>query len=74
VRGRLFEEFGHTADGVLTGKSRTSHRTRGACLLTAAAGVLGELQPAIEKGIETVQKGGLCLIDARVLPGYGAEG
>ncbi|MGH8621148.1 MAG: thiamine pyrophosphate-dependent enzyme, partial [Burkholderiales bacterium] len=34
----------------------------------------GDLQPAIDKGIETVQKGGLCVIDARVLPGYDAEG
>ncbi len=34
----------------------------------------GDLQPAIEKGIETVQNGGLCVIDARVLPGYDAEG
>ena len=34
----------------------------------------GDLQPAIDQGIETVQKGGLCVIDARVLPGYDAEG
>jgi thiamine pyrophosphate-dependent acetolactate synthase large subunit-like protein len=34
----------------------------------------GDLQPAVEKGLETVQKGGLCVIDARVLPGYDAEG
>jgi thiamine pyrophosphate-dependent acetolactate synthase large subunit-like protein len=34
----------------------------------------GELQSAIDKGIETVQNGGLCVIDARVLPGYDAEG
>jgi len=33
-----------------------------------------DLQPAIDKGIETVQKGGVCLVDARVLPGYDAEG
>jgi hypothetical protein len=34
----------------------------------------GDLQLAIEKGVETVQKGGLCVIDTRVLPGYDAEG
>ena len=34
----------------------------------------GDVQPAIDKGIETVQKGGVCVIDARVLPGYDAEG
>jgi len=33
-----------------------------------------ELQPAIDKGIETVRNGGVGLIDARVLPGYDAEG
>jgi thiamine pyrophosphate-dependent acetolactate synthase large subunit-like protein len=33
-----------------------------------------DLQPAIDKGIETVRNGGVCLIDARVLPGYDAEG
>jgi thiamine pyrophosphate-dependent acetolactate synthase large subunit-like protein len=32
-----------------------------------------EIQPAVEKGIETVKAGGVCLIDARVLPGYDAE-
>jgi thiamine pyrophosphate-dependent acetolactate synthase large subunit-like protein len=33
-----------------------------------------DLQRAIDQGIETVQKGGVCLVDARVLPGYDAEG
>jgi thiamine pyrophosphate-dependent acetolactate synthase large subunit-like protein len=33
-----------------------------------------DLQPAIDKGFETVRNGGVCLIDARVLPGYDAEG
>jgi thiamine pyrophosphate-dependent acetolactate synthase large subunit-like protein len=33
-----------------------------------------DLQPAIDKGIETVRNGGVCLVDARVLPGYDAEG
>ncbi|HLF38287.1 MAG TPA: thiamine pyrophosphate-dependent enzyme, partial [Burkholderiales bacterium] len=33
-----------------------------------------DLQAAIDKGIETVRNGGVCLIDARVLPGYDAEG
>jgi thiamine pyrophosphate-dependent acetolactate synthase large subunit-like protein len=33
-----------------------------------------DLQPAIDQGIETVRNGGVCLIDARVLPGYDAEG
>jgi thiamine pyrophosphate-dependent acetolactate synthase large subunit-like protein len=32
-----------------------------------------DLLPAIRKGIEAVQAGGVCLIDARVLPGYDAE-
>jgi thiamine pyrophosphate-dependent acetolactate synthase large subunit-like protein len=34
----------------------------------------GDLQSAIDRGIETVQKGGVCVVDARVLPGYDAEG
>ena len=29
----------------------------------------GDLQPAIEEGVETSQKGGLCMLDPRVLPG-----
>ncbi|MBI1964730.1 MAG: thiamine pyrophosphate-binding protein [Betaproteobacteria bacterium] len=33
-----------------------------------------DVLPAIRKGIETVQAGGVCLIDARVLPGYDADG
>jgi thiamine pyrophosphate-dependent acetolactate synthase large subunit-like protein len=32
-----------------------------------------EILPAIRQGIETVQAGKVCLIDARVLPGYDAE-
>ncbi|MDH3287590.1 MAG: thiamine pyrophosphate-binding protein [Betaproteobacteria bacterium] len=32
-----------------------------------------EVQPALEKGIEAVGAGGVCVIDARVLPGYDAE-
>jgi hypothetical protein len=32
-----------------------------------------EVQPALEKGIEAAQAGGVCVIDARVLPGYDAE-
>ncbi|MBI2295750.1 MAG: thiamine pyrophosphate-binding protein [Betaproteobacteria bacterium] len=35
---------------------------------------VADLQPAIEQGIETVSKGGVCVVDARVLPGYDAEG
>ena len=34
----------------------------------------GELQTAIDRGIETVQKGGVAVVDARVAPGYDAEG
>jgi thiamine pyrophosphate-dependent acetolactate synthase large subunit-like protein len=32
-----------------------------------------DIQPAIEKGIEVVRSGGVCLIDARVQPGYDAD-
>jgi thiamine pyrophosphate-dependent acetolactate synthase large subunit-like protein len=32
-----------------------------------------DVQPAIEKGVEIARKGGVCVIDARVLPGYDAE-
>jgi thiamine pyrophosphate-dependent acetolactate synthase large subunit-like protein len=34
---------------------------------------LGELQPAIERGLETARSGGVAVIDARVLPGYDAN-
>jgi thiamine pyrophosphate-dependent acetolactate synthase large subunit-like protein len=33
-----------------------------------------ELQSAIDKGIETAMNGGVCVVDARVLPGYDADG
>jgi len=33
-----------------------------------------DLPPAIEQGIKAVQAGGTCVIDARVQPGYDAEG
>ncbi|HXV12427.1 MAG TPA: thiamine pyrophosphate-dependent enzyme, partial [Burkholderiales bacterium] len=32
-----------------------------------------DVAPALAKGIETVRDGGVCVIDARVLPGYDAE-
>ena len=32
-----------------------------------------ELQPAIERGIEAVRSSQVCVIDARVLPGYDRE-
>jgi thiamine pyrophosphate-dependent acetolactate synthase large subunit-like protein len=32
-----------------------------------------DIQPSIEKGIETVTNGGVCVIDMRVQPGYDAE-
>jgi thiamine pyrophosphate-dependent acetolactate synthase large subunit-like protein len=32
-----------------------------------------DVKPALEKGIEAVRAGGVCVIDARVLPGYDAE-
>ena len=32
-----------------------------------------DMQPAIEKGLATVQAGGVCVIDMRVEPGYDAE-
>jgi thiamine pyrophosphate-dependent acetolactate synthase large subunit-like protein len=32
-----------------------------------------EIEGAIRQGIEAVQAGGVCLVDARVLPGYDAE-
>ena len=32
-----------------------------------------EVGPALEKAIETVRSGGVCVVDARVLPGYDAE-
>jgi thiamine pyrophosphate-dependent acetolactate synthase large subunit-like protein len=34
---------------------------------------VADMQPAIEQGIETVQAGGVCVIDARVQPGYDSE-
>jgi hypothetical protein len=34
----------------------------------------GDLQNAIDQGIEIVAKVGVCVVDARVLPGYDAEG
>ncbi len=32
-----------------------------------------DVKPALDRGIETVRSGGVCVIDARVLPGYDAE-
>ena len=32
-----------------------------------------DMLPAIKQGIAAVQAGGVCVIDARVLPGYDAE-
>jgi len=34
---------------------------------------VADMQPAIEQGIETVRAGGVCVIDARVQPGYDSE-
>jgi thiamine pyrophosphate-dependent acetolactate synthase large subunit-like protein len=34
----------------------------------------GDLQKAIDQGVEIVARGGVCVVDARVLPGYDAEG
>ena len=34
---------------------------------------LADMQPAIERGIAIVRAGGVCVIDARVAPGYDAE-
>ncbi|MBI3045847.1 MAG: thiamine pyrophosphate-binding protein [Betaproteobacteria bacterium] len=34
----------------------------------------GDLQKAIDQGVEVAAKGGVCVVDARVLPGYDAEG
>jgi len=34
----------------------------------------GDLQSAIDKGLETARDGGVCVVDARVLPGYDADG
>ncbi|HEX4928766.1 MAG TPA: thiamine pyrophosphate-dependent enzyme [Burkholderiales bacterium] len=34
---------------------------------------LAELQPAIERGLETARSGGVAVIDARVLPGYDSD-
>jgi hypothetical protein len=32
-----------------------------------------DVASAIEQGVDIVRKGGVCVIDARVLPGYDAE-
>ena len=32
-----------------------------------------DVKPALDRGIETVRSGSVCVIDARVLPGYDAE-
>jgi thiamine pyrophosphate-dependent acetolactate synthase large subunit-like protein len=34
----------------------------------------GDLQKAIDQGVEIVAKGGVCVVDARVVPGYDADG
>ena len=34
---------------------------------------MADMQPAIERGIAVVRAGGVCVIDARVLPGYDGE-
>lgn len=34
---------------------------------------MADMQPAIERGIAIVKAGGVCVIDARVLPGYDGE-
>ena len=34
----------------------------------------GDLQKAIDQGVEVMAKGGVCVVDARVLPGYEANG
>lgn len=34
---------------------------------------MADIQPAIERGIAIVKAGGVCVIDARVLPGYDGE-
>jgi thiamine pyrophosphate-dependent acetolactate synthase large subunit-like protein len=34
---------------------------------------MADMQPAIERGIAIVRAGGVCVIDARVLPGYDGE-
>jgi hypothetical protein len=33
---------------------------------------LAELKPAIERGIQEVEKGAVCVVDVRVKPGYDA--
>lgn len=47
-------------------------RTQGALGIGPVA-QLAELRPAIERGIEAVRSGQVCVIDARVLPGYDRE-
>ena len=32
-----------------------------------------DMRPAIERGVAVVRAGGVCVIDARVAPGYDAE-
>jgi thiamine pyrophosphate-dependent acetolactate synthase large subunit-like protein len=34
----------------------------------------GDLQGAMDRGVEIVSQGGVCVVDARVLPGYDADG
>lgn len=48
-------------------------RAQGATGIGPVARV-ADVRPAIEQGVEAVQKGGVCVIDARVLPAYDAEG
>ena len=31
---------------------------------------VADLRPAVEKGIQAVHKGAVCVIDVRVMPGY----
>jgi hypothetical protein len=32
-----------------------------------------DMQPAVERGLAIVRAGGVCVIDARVAPGYDAD-
>lgn len=47
-------------------------RAQGAAGIGPVASV-ADVQPAIEKGIEAVRAGGVCVIDMRVEPGYDSE-
>ena len=47
-------------------------RAQGATGIGPVARV-AEVQPALEQGIQAVRAGQVCVIDARVLPGYDAE-